>query len=303
MAKTAAQHGSAGSRVTAIVVTYNSALVVEKCLRSLRGMARILVVDNASRDNTLTVVRATAPEAEIIASRENLGYGRGNNLGFERTETEFALVINPDADLESGAIDILVDAADQFADAAILSPMQLTPDGCPRRKFDVVHTRRKHLPRDRSDEPFPEGPICTWFVSGATLLLRMSALEVTGGFDPDFFLYYEERDLCIRAAAAGYSVILVPAARAVHVRGTSTPASLRRTRRMAYHFSYSKHLFTRKHDGWLRAWLGAVRDLALFLFRLPGAILLSTPAKAAHHSGRVAGSLAWLFTRGVTGSK
>ncbi len=303
MTKTAAKRGSAESRVTAIVVTYNSAQVVEKCLRSLRGLARILVVDNASHDNTLAVVRSSAPEAEIIESRKNLGYGRGNNLGFERTRTEFALVINPDAEMEQGAIETLVDAADQYAEAAILSPMLLTAEGKQRRKFDVSFARRKHLPKDRSREPFPEGPICTWFVSGAILLFRMSALKETGVFDPVFFLYYEERDLCDRAVAAGFSVVLVPAARATHIRASSTPASFRLTQRLAYHFSYSKHTYARKHDGWFRAWRSAVQELALYLFRLPGAILWSTPAKAAHHSGRAAGSLAWLLTRGVTGSK
>lgn len=117
------------SRITAITVTYNSSDVIADCLKSVEPAARVIVVDNASSDNTPAIAGEALPSAEIIRSEKNVGFGRGNDIALDRTDTEFALLINPDARMMPGSIEALVAAADLFPEGALFAPAMTTPDG------------------------------------------------------------------------------------------------------------------------------------------------------------------------------
>src|ERR1700760_2367020 len=111
--------------VTAILVTYNSADVIGAALDCLKREARIgqvIVVDNASIDDTCAVAARHCPDAVLIRSEKNLGFGAGNNLALERVKTAFALLVNPDALLREGALAALLEAACRYPDAGILAP-------------------------------------------------------------------------------------------------------------------------------------------------------------------------------------
>ncbi|MFO1189516.1 MAG: glycosyltransferase [Alphaproteobacteria bacterium] len=156
---------------------------------------------------------AREPTATLIHNAVGLGFGNGCNCGIRWLERDFLLMINPDAELEPGALEALLAAADRYPEAGILGPTILNPDGTVEPSHDdgLFERRPRRLP--------PEGDLGR--LSGAALMVRKTALDEVGGFDPAIFLYYEDDDLCYRFRAKGWSLVRVAAARVRHVGGGS----------------------------------------------------------------------------------
>ncbi|MBR0658595.1 glycosyltransferase [Neoroseomonas oryzicola] len=235
---------AAHARVTIVAVTYNSAAVIEGFLAALPAGAALVVVDNASRDGTADRVAALAPAARIVRNAINRGFGAGCNAGLDLVQTDYALLLNPDARLAPGALAMLVAVADACPDAAIVAPAIAGAGGQRARSYDVAQQRRRAFPRKRGAEPWPEGPICVDFVSGAAMLVRRAdGLR----FDEALFLYYEDDEICAAARARGRSVVYVPAAVAEHEGGRSTPPSLRIRWLKAFHLARSRRIYHARH--------------------------------------------------------
>lgn len=209
------------SQITAILVTYNSAAVIREALSSISNSSRIdriIVVDNASSDETCAIVETTHPNTLLLHNAENIGFGQANNRALALVQTPFALLLNPDARLKPGCMDALLEAAERYPEAAILAPTLVNAMNVPLESY-----KRNVWAREKTRDTFhlPDGDLCADFLSGAVWLLRMSAFENTGFFDPRFFLYYEDDDLCIQARKNGFSLVLVKDAHAVHHMGGS----------------------------------------------------------------------------------
>ncbi|HYF08794.1 MAG TPA: glycosyltransferase, partial [Acetobacteraceae bacterium] len=232
------------ARVTVVTVAYNSAGVLPGFLDSCPAGLRVIVVDNASHDGSAALAEARG--ARVIRLPENRGFGAGCNAGMEQAATEFTLLANPDSRLSRDAIAALVAAADAFPDAAILAPLIRDAGGARARSWDASQRRRRMLDRKRQAEPWPEGPLCVEFASGACLLVRASAgLR----FDERLFLYYDDDDLCESARAAGHSILLVPDAAVTHAGGGSSTPSGGLTRFKAHHMALSRLIHMAKHQG------------------------------------------------------
>ncbi len=241
-------HAKSWARVSAVIVTHNSAEVIEPCLKSVARAGQVIVVDNASEDATVETVEMLDREAVIVTITENLGFGAAANEGLARASGEFVLLINPDAALEAGALETLAAAADRYPKAAILAPRLISPEGDVQRSHDASLFGRENMPRKRSD-PVPEGETSCGFLSGAVMLLRKKAVDEVGGFDPAIFLYYEDDDLCLRLREKGWSLVLVPEAAARHIGGASEPWSLDYHWRGNWHMGWSRLYLERKHRG------------------------------------------------------
>lgn len=234
--------------ISVILVSYNSAAVIGAALRCVAGhprVARVTVVDNASTDATVETVKQF-PGVEIVQSSRNVGFGRGNNLGLANVTTPFALLLNPDAVLQEGALEALLDAAAHFPDAYILAP-QLEDE-----RGEVTPTiKRAVFNREQASGAFvpPEGPCCAPFVSGAVWLVRCAALRPGGFFDPNIFLYYEDDDLCLRARELGGTCVLVPGARAMHGMGKSSALGADGTAFRHLHMAWSRLYLEQKYRG------------------------------------------------------
>jgi GT2 family glycosyltransferase len=139
----------------------------------------------------------------------------------------------------------------------------------------------------------PEGDCCLPFLSGACLLVRRSAFEAVGGFDPAIFLFYEDDDLCRRLRDAGHALVHVDAAQARHGRGKSTAPSLRRRYVARWHLAWSRAHVGAKYGQSTQAW----RTLVLNTLKALGYGLIANRMKAAAHAGSAAGALAWLRGR------
>ncbi len=213
------------SSATAILVTYNSMEVIGNALQALRAEKQIrdiYVVDNCSKDGTQAHIRTDFPGIKLIGNAKNEGFGRGNNAALQKVETAYALLVNPDAVLQPGALSLLLAAAERYPDAAILAPALLDENGEAHHSF-----KRNVFEREANDDEYiaPEGELCAGFLSGAVMLLNMSLIKRIGFFDPNIFLYYEDDDLCLRARQAGYGLVYVPQAQAVHLMGRSSGES------------------------------------------------------------------------------
>lgn len=229
-------------RVTVVTVTWQSAAVIGGFLAACPAGLPVIVVDNASADGTPGAARAARPDVQVFANGQNLGFGAAANIGLDAVRTEFALLANPDARLSAEAIGALVEAADAAPGHRLLAPLLLDEAGRPVRSWNAAQHRRRLLPRDRGPEPWPEGPACVAFASGACLLFRRADRL---RFDEGFFLFYEDDDLCLRAGGA----LLVPAARVAHAGGRSSAPSLAVTWRKARCMAWSRLRFTALHGG------------------------------------------------------
>lgn len=290
--------GGSIARVTAVTVAHESASALTGFLQALPAGLRLVVVDNASTDGGAALARAAG--AEVIRSEANRGFGAGCNLGLDAVATEFALLANPDARLTAEAVAALVDAADAWPDAAILAPMILGAGGRRVRSWDAGQARRRRLPRRRGDEPWPEGPLCAEFLSGACMLLRMSAgLR----FDEAFFLFYEDDEICAAARAAGHGLVLVPAAQVLHEGGRSSAPSRAIDALKARHMAWSRLRFLAGREGEAAARREGLRQARRLAGKAVVHAITLQRAKLSRDAAALRGTLAWLRGQGHGGPR
>ncbi len=216
------------TELSAVVVTYNSAAVIEACCRSVRRWlpeAEILVVDNGSSDDTVALCQRLGG-IDVLAAGVNAGFGRACNQGVGAASGTHVLIFNPDVELSS------VDAARLEAELA-LRPFGLkapvleggSGGGSLKSRWtrDLLHHALDPV-RPRELPALARRPArrTQWWPAGALLMVERTEFLDLGGFDPRFFLYYEDRDLARRYGAASLPIGEVAALRAQHSRGTSS---------------------------------------------------------------------------------
>jgi GT2 family glycosyltransferase len=252
------------------IVTYQCRDLVLQCLDSLAEGARrstieAIIVDNGSTDGVVEAVRERYPDTSVLAIGRNDGFGRSHNLAVSRANGRYVLVLNPDTVVQPGAIDTMVEFADERERAGdpvgLVAPQLLNPDGTDQRTARAFPTasaglfgRRSPLtrwfPHNRwsrrflvSDRVKGDEPWTVDWVSGAAMLIPRNEFEDLGGFDRDFFMHFEDAELCHRIGAAGRAVWCVPRSRIVHDEGGSrggwTPSQL-------WYFHRGAYLFARK---------------------------------------------------------
>ena len=288
-------------RTTVVIVVHNSSAVIGACLDTFGTDKRIILIDNASHDNTLEIVREKVPQAHIIHNETGLGYGNAASQGLALVETEFALMMNPDAVFEAGTIEKLVQVMDEDASTGMISPLLPLPSGGYDKAWNGPFDRRPLMPSNRDSEPRPEGRFCTWYVSGAVILLRMAAAKKAGFFDPAIFLYFEDDDLCMRIMKAGYTIQIEPAAEATHAVGGSVGTGLDKFYEKFYHMAWSRLYFEAKYVSSASARALGLKQVLRFG---PKAVLYGLTLnrrKATRDWARFSGSLAYLL--GIPASK
>jgi N-acetylglucosaminyl-diphospho-decaprenol L-rhamnosyltransferase len=264
----------ASSLVTCALVTFNSEQVILTCLQSLRLQLedrQILIYDNNSKDATRRQIQAVSADIRLVQGGVNIGFGRAINALRPHVETPFLLLLNPDALLQPGAILELIEVARQVADAAVLGAVQLTPEG------GFV-----------GPEPSPDRYREVDCIFGAAMMLRLDCFPVNAPlFDPRFWMYYEDTDLCSSAIKRGYKVVLANKAVVLHKPGsssqlTSEAETLAIKRRQYLEYLISGHVYAYKHTGRARmlaraaAWapMCYVRYLFLILYADPARYLM-----------------------------
>lgn len=247
-------------RVQFVVVAYRSAGEIAGCLDSIAADApagsTVVVVDNASPDDSAAVASSHASRPRIVSSPANLGFGGGCNLGATDSQAEALFFLNPDARLKPGATAILIAALQQDATLAVVAPRVVDPTGEsraasagaePSLRSTIGHflglgripgLRRLFRPVYLADGLAATRP--DW-VSGAAMLVRTSAFEQVGGFDGRIFMYMEDVDLCRRLREKGWAIGYEPGAVVEHVMGHSQSADQPGRWYSAYHAYVAEH--------------------------------------------------------------
>ena len=285
------------AEIAVIVVNYGTASLtiaaVDSVLARQHGgrSVEVHVVDNASPEGDAKTLaeahaaRGWGDRVRLWPETENHGFGRGNNLVLEElarraTPPKYVFLLNPDAELENDAIDILARALEANPKAGSAGAGISFPDGSPAVacfRFpslvrEIVGTINfgpldRLLPTARVSLP-PEwiGPV-DW-VAGASVMMRFDRLQEVGFFDPDFFLYFEEVDLMRRLCNAGYRTLYVPEARVLHIAGAATQVASHDTRpkpRPAYVYDSWRMYYEKRH--------GRAYALTTAVLKLPAAWL------------------------------
>lgn len=229
--------------VTVVVVAYNSGHAIGGCLQALGAAAKVVVVDNASSDDSVAAVRAALPGADILRNAENVGFGTAVNQGFARAATKYALLLSPDTTIDGAALAKLIGAAEANPEAAIAAP--LLKDSAGRTELSVMGPgEHNHRPADF----VPDGDFCTWFAMAAVWLCPLDRWRAVGGFDEKIFLYGEDADLCLRTTKAGFSIVVVPDAVALHLGGQSSRKNWKSRWVRDWHMTWG-HLYLEQNHG------------------------------------------------------
>lgn len=279
-----------------VIVAYHSAALLPACLAAIPAGCPVIVVDNASPDDSADVAAMARPDARVIRAARNLGFGPGANLGFAAATTEFGLLLNADATLEPDTIAGLIAAARRYPEAGLLAPEIMACEGA-CEGADEGHMQFGHdLPFRRLRGPVvePVGDACCWYVGGSAMFLRMSVFRESGGFDPEIFLYFEDDDLCLRIRAAGHALVHVAGVRVRHLGGASSAPSERLSHFKALHQGWSRLHLEAKHRGRAAAWRLALAEWPALVAK---AALRRGDARREKWQGRAAGIWAWMRGR------
>ena len=253
-------------QLSVIVVNYNvrdflhHALVsLQKAMKGLRG--EIIVVDNASDDGSVEMVRRRFPSVALIANKTNFGFAKANNIALDRARGKYFLLINPDTLVQEDTLRVMVEFFDENPDVGLAGCKILNPDGtfqlaC-RRSFPtpwVAFTKMSGLsslfPNTRLFGRYnltylsPDETYEIDAVSGSFMMVRREVYKQVGGLDEAFFMYGEYLDWCYRIQQAGWKNYYVHSTKLIHYKGESTKRSNLDEIRTFYE---AMHLFVRKH--------------------------------------------------------
>lgn len=261
-----------------IIVNWNVRDLLQRALASVyaswdeRPGLEVIVVDNASHDDSVVMLHTTFPEVIVIANAENRGFTGGNNQGLAAATGDVLLLLNPDAELLDDALPRMIAYLHSHPDVGMVGPQLLNPDGSvqsSRRRFPTLPVLflestwleklasrkllRYYYAQEQPDDAIQD---VDW-ITGAAMLTRRDVVAQVGGMDEGFFMYSEELDWCHRIRAAGWRVVYFPEARVVHHEGKSSEQVM--PARHIY-FQSSKVRYARKYHGktiaeMLRLWL------------------------------------------------
>lgn len=234
--------------LSVIIVSWNTRALLERCLHSLSeiklaGPFEIIVVDNASSDGSVEMVRERFPSARIIANAENLGFARANNLGIQAARGRYLLLLNPDTEVPPETLPVLIRFMESHPEVGVVGPKLVNGQGI------VQGGAAGHAPSLKTvlnhalflDRLFPRWCPGVWlwpgayhtetsikvdWVSGAAMLVRASVVQQVGGLDEAYFMYAEDIEWCGRISKAGWKIVCLPSVHVVHYIGGAAGGSM-----------------------------------------------------------------------------
>lgn len=249
-----------------IIVNYNVKEFLENLLHSIFKATKtisteIIVIDNASDDGSVELIKSKFPSVNLIDSQVNLGFSKANNLGLKIAKGKYLLLLNPDTIVQEDTFTSMIEFMEKNPDAGMAGCKILNPDGsiqlgC-RRSFPGPWTSFCKVTGLSS--LFPNSKIFARYnltyldenktyevdaISGSFMILRKEVYQNIGGLDEDFFMYGEDLDWCFRVQKSGLKVYYVHTTQIIHYKGESTKRS---SIDEIKHFYQAMHLFVKKH--------------------------------------------------------
>ena len=256
--------------ISIIIVNWNTRHLLAKCIHSIYETCQgidleIILVDNASEDGSVTMVRRSFPEIRLIENTENVGFVRANNQAIAHCQGRYAVLLNSDTELLPNSLVNALQFMDDHPKAGIAGVRLLNPDGTFQasytpfptlwREFLMLSTLGRQVIRSTFPSRGPEmekGPQkINGYLEGAFLIVRHEAVDEVGQLDESIFMYSEDVDWCYRFHKTGWQIWYLPHTPIIHYGGQS---SKRRRGRMEAELYRSRVYFFKKHYGRFAAW-------------------------------------------------
>ena len=291
--------------VSVVIVSWNTAELLRECLLSLRraiaevpGVVETIVVDNASTDETVSIVRREFREVSLIANDANRGFAAATNQAIKRSTGQHVLLLNADTAVEPSTIRVLLGTLVERPSLGAVGPSTFSPQGelratcfpLPTLLGEFVSLFHLNLIYPRAGYPMRSWPLDAIrevdALEGACIAVRRLALDAVGLLDESFFLYSEEIDLCRRLSESGWGLAWQPKAKIIHHGGASTRQA---AVRMFVELYRSKVRFFRKHEGGLTPAAYKVILFAAGLPRILAGAAAGLVGRPANHPLRLSG--------------
>jgi GT2 family glycosyltransferase len=225
--------------ITFVIVSFRSGHIIEKCIKSINPNIKIIIVENSENVHIKNYLENKFSNVKVIIAKENLGYGRGNNLGISKVNTQYAFILNPDAILEDNCLIELYKAQLTLRDDfAILAP-------------NILNNYGFFLDKNNS---FQKEIMEVDYVKGFAMLINLKKITFERIFDENFFLFLEEIDLCKRIKNYGEKIFVVENSKVQHFAKQSSIKSLNIELCRNWHWMWSLFYYNHKHFGFLNAY-------------------------------------------------
>ena len=223
--------------LTVIITSFHSRNKIFDCINSIEKNIKVIVIENSNDQILKKEIQSNYQNVECILSKENLGYGAGNNLGLSMVKTSYALILNPDVTLINGAISKFFLAIKNLKDFGVIAPVSYN------EKYNNFNIAIDKVIKEVDS------------VKGFAMFLNMKNLKKINFFDDNFFLYFEEIDLCRRLKKNDIKIFIDPTIEVNHLGGTSHNSVIEKPMELSrnWHWMWSTFYFHRKHYGYLSA--------------------------------------------------
>ncbi len=232
--------------LTVIITSFHSRDKIFSCIDSIEKSIKIIVIENSNDEKLKEEIHSKYQNVECILSKENLGYGAGNNLGLSRVETSYALIVNPDVTLNNDAVNKFFLSINNLGDFGIIAPISQN------EKYNNFNINEDKEIKEVDN------------VKGFAMFLNMKNLKQINFFDDNFFLYFEEIDLCRRLKKNNSKIFIDPTIKVSHLGGTSHNPEIEKPMELSrnWHWMWSTFYFHKKHYGYLTAMIKILPKLS-----------------------------------------
>ena len=239
-------------KITIVINTFNSEDKIHQCLKSIESKAKVIIVENSNNINFKLELEKSYSNLKCILTGENLGYAKGNNLGLSKVQSEYALILNPDAILDKNTLDNLLVSANRFKDFAILGPAK-------QDEYSNIETNLE------KEQVFQVNSL-----KGFAMLLNLKQFDKIGFFDENFFIYLEEIDLCKRLRFYNKKIYLDKRVSIHHIGGSSHNKKINFEMELSrnWHWMWSLFYFNKKHYGYIFALILVSKKLFSSLIKI-----------------------------------
>lgn len=246
-------------RISIIIINYKTALLLKDCLESIKQFydkdnIEIIIVDNSPPELLRQFSETTFSEVRLVENYDNPGFGRANNQAAKMATGEILFFLNPDTLIKENIFQKIINIFEKDPRVGIVAPQLILPDlqlqpwayGHEEGFWKLIKNKfeKNQLNRGQDDLPFE----VDW-VSGAALAIRRDVFNKIDGFDKNFFMYFEDRDLCYRVKKMGYKIIVLPEIKVIHFGGKSLTKN--RERKKIYY--QAQNYYWKKHCGYLKS--------------------------------------------------
>jgi GT2 family glycosyltransferase len=290
-------------KVSVVIANWNGEAILEACLHSIfehtkRVSFEVIVVDDASTDRSVELIRTQFPEVKLIENERNIGYAATNNRALSVARGDYLLLLNNDTILQNDAIGLMAAYLDEHEDVGVCGGTLLNPDGSVQHSFGNVPSLKLELVallslhRFYRKIPPPALGIIPYniknvieveMIVGADLMIRASLARELGLYDETFNAYFEDADLCFRVKKKGFQVMYLPEPKITHLYsysfGSEHTTDVQKISRKARHMASGYKRFCKKHYSywWLLIALRCITQIRLWLQHLLIAFFTGSP--------------------------